>query len=268
MKTNLCLLLVLLVIKATGQQNIDSLIQAERNFAAYASAHNTKQAFLAFMDSAAIEVEDGKPVKGLELWSKRKENNDVLKWHPQYAEISKANDLGYTTGPWTFQRTPQDSIAARGQYTTVWKLNEQGGWKFLVDMGTNYSLINNAKEVMEINAGSSLHGELAFLLSAEAAFSEAAASAIHEAHKKFLSEHSIINRNGYLPATITKDQEKILKDFSQTVKLTALGHGLATSGDLGFVYGSMAASGKNTAYLHIWRHEKNGWKLALEVLQL
>ena len=50
--------------------------------------------------------------------------------------MAKSGELGFTTGPWTFQpKTIQDSVVARGQYSTVWKKQKAGEWKFIVDMG-------------------------------------------------------------------------------------------------------------------------------------
>ena len=43
--------------------------------------------------------------------------------------------------------------------------------------------------------------------------------------------------------------------------------GIASSGDLGFVYGTITLNNKKENYLHIWRKEKEGWKIAVEVLR-
>jgi hypothetical protein len=68
----------------------------------------------------------------------------VLNWHPQFAEISASEDFGYTTGPWTYQNSLADTVIARGQYSTVWHLDKNGHWKFLVDFG-----IDNTSRVVQ-----------------------------------------------------------------------------------------------------------------------
>lgn len=254
--------------KAGAQKGIDRMIEAEKAFAAYASQFSTKKAFLQFMDSTAIEVENGQPVNGLQLWAKRPETTTVLKWHPQYAEIAASNDFGYTTGPWTFQKSLQDSVGARGQFTTVWHLNKEGEWKFLVDMGVSYSMTNNATTVQEIKPSNTTKASLQSMILAEDAFIKQATSNVATAYKIHLSELSIINHNGFLPATSTSDQAKIISDMPKQITYIRLGQGISDSGDLGFVYGSINLNDKKTAYLRIWRHEKKGWRLALEVLQL
>src|SRR5882724_4477366 len=95
--------LFLLVRSAIAQKGIENLIQAEKNFAAYSVGHSTKEAFLQFMDSNSIVFDKGKAVHGIELWEKKVKNSGVLNWWPLYAGISASGDLGYTTGPWTYQ---------------------------------------------------------------------------------------------------------------------------------------------------------------------
>ena len=48
------LILVFLTCRAAAQKNIEGLIQAERNFAAYSVANNTKDAFLNYLDSSGF----------------------------------------------------------------------------------------------------------------------------------------------------------------------------------------------------------------------
>ena len=36
--------------------------------------------------------------------------------------------------------------------------------------------------------------------------------------------------------------------------------------DLGYVYGTADINDKRDGYLRIWRREKDGWKIAVEVL--
>ena len=100
----------------------EDVLNAEKNFAAYSVAHGTKEAFLNFLDSNGVVFEKGKAVNGIEAWNKKEKGAGVLAWHPVYGGISSSGELGFTTGPWTFQpKSVDDSIVARGQYSTVWK---------------------------------------------------------------------------------------------------------------------------------------------------
>jgi hypothetical protein len=37
--------------------------------------------------------------------------------------------------------------------------------------------------------------------------------------------------------------------------------------DMGYTYGTTVSNGKSENYLRIWRREKTGWKIAVEVLR-
>ena len=92
-------IVILLCSISEAQRTIDGLINAEKSFAAYSVANGTKEAFLKFLDSSGIIFDQGKPVNGIESWSKREKRAGVLNWFPQYAEIAYSNDFGFTTGP-------------------------------------------------------------------------------------------------------------------------------------------------------------------------
>jgi len=253
-----------------GQKSIDNLIQTEKNFAAYSVAHSTKEAFQQFIDSNSIMFDEGKPVKAIDYWNKREKRPGVLNWQPQYAEISISGDFGYTTGPWTFQqKTIQDSVVARGQYTTVWYINKLGEWKFLVDLGSNNSPVNLSNEIKKIpalkrNVKATHNSEM---INAEKNFIKLQDQNSTAAYKKYLSGESLLNRNGTLPATTVMDKKRIIDSMTFSVEYTISGSGISPSLDMGFVYGTTVINGKTENYLRIWRHEKTGWKIALEVLR-
>jgi hypothetical protein len=88
-----------------------------------------------------------------------------------------------------------------------------------------------------------------------------------KAYKKYLSSKSILNRNGYLPATNSADQKKLLDLTSSSIQYKLDGAGMSSDMDLGYTYGTTIINGKTDNYLRIWRWEKDEWKIALEVLR-
>jgi hypothetical protein len=84
---------------------------------------------------------------------------------------------------------------------------------------------------------------------------------------KYLSNHSILNRNGILPAESDDEKLKIIRNTPALLQMNILGSGISSSGDLAYVYGSVSVEGKTDNYLRIWRKEKHQWKLAFEVLR-
>jgi len=272
MKKLFSILIILFVclLKTSAQKGIDSLIQAEKNFAAYSVANGTKEAFLKFLDSAGIIFDNGKPANGITTWKKREKGPGVLNWHPQFAEISGSGDFGYTAGPWTFQNSSNDTVVARGHYTTVWQINRKGEWKFLVDLGISNTPPVLATEIKKIDvakqssSGTKQHDSPVI---AENNFLTAVSKDKSKAYKKYLSSKSILNRNGYMPATSSADQRKLLDMTTSSIQYKLDGAGMSPNMDLGYVYGTTTINGKTDNYLRIWRWEKNEWKIALEVLR-
>jgi hypothetical protein len=254
-----------------AQKGIDGLIQAEKNFAAYSVAHSTKEAFLQFLDSAGIVFENGTAVSGIASWNKKEKRPGMLDWSPQHAEIAASNDFGYTTGPWTYRQSANDPVIASGQYVTVWHIDGKGEWKFLLDLGISNVPLHPGSEVRKINvdklAGKTGSLQDASLAAAENEFIKIFSQNKQEAYRKYLSDQSILNRNGHLPAINKTEQSLVIDSTSSFLQFTPAGQVLAPSSDMGFVYGKTVLNGKTENYQRIWRREKGGWKIALEVLR-
>ena len=60
-----------------------------------------------------------------------------LAWQPVYAAVAASRDLGFTIGEYTSTgRGPTGAAVQRfGKYLTVWRLQPDGTWKFVVDGG-------------------------------------------------------------------------------------------------------------------------------------
>lgn len=251
-----------------AQKNIDGLINAEKSFAAYSVAHGAKNAFLKFLDSNGIVFDRGKARNGIEVWQKRQDGPFVLNWTPQFAEIAHSNDFGYTTGPWMLRAAGNDSITGRGRFTTVWHIDANGEWKFLVDLGVGNLPAVLQSGINKIEAkkitGNATTTEL---LKAEQKFIGTYKINKGEAYKTYLSKHSILNRNGLQPTTKNEGQTDMIKTTPSDVEFTITGSEISPSGDLAFIYGNTLHNNKTENYLRIWRKEKDGWKIAVEVLR-
>ena len=253
----------LFIVAAFAQKGIDGLIQAEKNFAAYSVANSTKEAFLKFMDSSSLVFDNGKAVNGIEFWEKREKRPGVLNWQPIYASISSSGDFGFTSGPWTFQYSKDDSIVARGIYTTVWHINKNGEWKFLIDLGVDNTPAITDTVLKVLTTGKNTKtGSLKSLLLTEKKYINFSMQAASSADLYF-SSSAILHRNGKKP----EDGLQTKRTFPDKVEYEIAGSGIASSGDFGFVYGNSVINGKSDNYLRIWRRKRNYWKIAVEVLR-
>ena len=269
MKTLIALILMVAVVQLNAQKGIDGLINAEKSFAAYSVAHGTRDAFLKFLDSNGIVFDQGKAVNGIATWEKRQNRPSVLNWRPQHVEIASSNDFGYTTGPWELRTSAtSDSVVARGRFSTVWHINSTGEWKCLVDLGVSTSPPDGELTVQKIKGkkvtGESSPGEA---LQSEQSFIAACGENKSKAYNKFSSHKIMLLRNGRLPAKSVDDVALVIKQTPANISYTIVGSGIASSGDLAFFYGNVSVNNKVENYLRVWRKEKDGWRIALEVLR-
>jgi hypothetical protein len=253
---------------AYAQRSIGSMIQAERNFANTARVVSTREAFIKYIDSSGIVYQKGKPVNGLEAYKKSERTPGILTWEPEYAEIAASNDFGYTTGPWKYYaNSVKENPVASGYFITVWHLTHDG-WRFLIDFGITCSEQKKKITLKKNSTKSQATSDEQLPAEAETKFIEAYAAQGVAAYNTFLSSQSRINYSGFLPAKNAAERKALLDSLPRNITYTVLGHGVAPGTDLGYVYGTAAMSDKQDGYLRIWRKEKDGWKIAVEVLHL
>ena len=53
-------------------------------------------------------------------------------WEPLDGRIAASGELGFTYGIYTIKR---DSVVQKGTYISVWKKDENGKWKYILDSG-------------------------------------------------------------------------------------------------------------------------------------
>ena len=146
--------LILLLLSCTEINTIESakqeLIETDKNFSKLSVEKGKNYAFLQYIDSEGVILKaNSMPVEGKNRVSKMYENEPdsgyTLEWKPLNATISKSTDLGYTYGIWKYDN---NDTLIWGTYVTIWKKNENGIWKFVLDSG-NLGLGKNAEKVKE-----------------------------------------------------------------------------------------------------------------------
>jgi hypothetical protein len=256
-------LFLLSASRLTAQSNIEELIRAEKKFTAYSVAHGTKDAFLKNLDSNGIVFDQGKPTKGIEVWSQRQGGTGVLDWYPTTVEISSAGDFGYSTGPYTYRRSTNDTISARGEFATVWHLDKNGTWKFLIDLGVSNTPFDSDTAIWRKN---NLHhfkkGSLSGLMETESAFIASYSKSPSKAYADHLALDATLKRSGFA------SQSRSFYPLPANVQYKMLGGGISPAKDIGYVYGTASLNGKTDNYMRIWRREGSKWKLVLEILRV
>jgi len=123
--------------KVTG----DTLKQLEADFMKAAAEHGS-QGYMSFYSVDAVEVPNGAPIlSGKETIAKTMgfldDKDNHLTWTPVGADVAASGDLGYTYGNYEFHTKDESGkpVVDHGHYTSVWKRQQDGSWKIVLDMG-------------------------------------------------------------------------------------------------------------------------------------
>lgn len=123
--------------KDLSEQWKQEIRESEANFAALLNEKGLHDAFVAYAAEDATIMRNNKVISGKKAIDEHYKNVDTktLTWSPDFVDVSKSGDLGYTYG--TFQFTYKDSIGEEhvdtGIFHTVWKRQKDGSWKYVWD---------------------------------------------------------------------------------------------------------------------------------------
>jgi ketosteroid isomerase-like protein len=123
------------------QKGKDALRQADISFSDLSREKGVKEAFLAYIAGDGVLLRPfTMPIVGYEAVRKFLEEGDSnfqLTWVPLYADISVSGELGYTYGTYSLLFKDEAGVEQTrvGTYVSIWKLDSEGKWKFVLDTG-------------------------------------------------------------------------------------------------------------------------------------
>jgi hypothetical protein len=266
--------------RANAKTPLQSLVSAEKEFAALSDSKGMRAAFLANLDDQSVVF---KPlaVNGKSVWKERPESQAKLLWMPSYAEVSAAGDFGVTSGPWEYHPAPgEDAAPSYGEFLSVWGRDPRTPWKVLLDIGVSHEKPEGALDQVEatpgpvhpLSAASDSAGP-AVLMTIDQSMAKMVGRIGGKAVGTWLAKDLLYLREGALPAKAQQANESLAGSIKHT-NWRPSGSRVARSGDLGCTYGVREDSTgvpweapDTTAYVHVWRRlEASGqWKLAAVV---
>lgn len=293
MKSTLAVLLLAsilfsLVAAQTKQPNstLMSVVESERAFARKSLEVGSRAAFMMFFADDAV-VFRPHPVKYKEAMKDaaplKNPLETTLNWEPIWADVSIDGDLGYTTGPsvWT-DRSPAKRPTYHGFYFSFWKKQSTGEWKVIFDVGTELPGPYNGSRTVGSPApvkraaqrpAVSAQDQQSGLADAERSFpASIRKNGFSKALGEFLDHDARIYRQKSFPIV---GIDSIRAYFSGRPYLSSWEPAhceVATSGDLGYSYGSYIEGGSGNLpaekgyFLHGWKRDTtNRWKLIAEI---
>lgn len=128
-------------VSASPKPSADTLKRLEGEFMK-AAAERGSQGYMSYYADDSIEVPNGAAiilgkVEIAKTMGFLDDKSNQLSWTPVGADISASSDLGYTYGTYEFRSKDKDGKPSveYGKYTSIWKLQKDGSWKVVLDMG-------------------------------------------------------------------------------------------------------------------------------------
>ena len=285
-KTIILLLISCICFVADAQlanQDLNAMIATEQAFSKMAKDKNTRDAFLFYLHDDAVTMTPGGPAAGKDRLRKQPPNTSLLSWDVSFGDISSAGDLGYDTGPWKFYPSRTDSVpVAWGHFHSIWKKQPDGTWKNMLDIGISHDslMVPEALHTSAMPLKSpptkvpALEATMS-LMNTEKAFLAAIKESGMAAYATVASNEIRFARQGEQPIVTAADKAQFLKRKSLYSNQKLVDGGIASSGDLGYVYGTADITivvddrqePKHAAYLRVWKKEDGkNWKIVLDVI--
>jgi ketosteroid isomerase-like protein len=247
------------------------VVAAERAFAADGLELGVQASFLKHSAPEGI-VFGPEPVLAKAAFGQPQPKGPPLVWWPLWAGIARSGDLGFTTGPYTFDGKP------RAYYFTVWARQPDGQWRWLYDGGPPSDMTGAAPQGSEVayarlaerQAGSPAKAMEA-VTKAEVALHAAARTDVKAAFLAVVADDGRIVGSKAPPPRTRAEIETELGTRPTAIAYAPLGGSASSAGDLAWTYGAASWTAKDGSaqrghYVRIWRNDKPGWRLLFDEL--
>lgn len=246
-----------------------TLAASETAFAAQSVREGMRAAFLSWLAPGSTLFRNG-PVDGPAEIARNPDPPIVLDWRPAFVEVSASGDLGLSTGPWRIRSKTDPARPERfGQFVSVWKRPPGGDWRVWVDLGISHP----GPTLWEVPLSAGFAPEATgasdgTIAQAEAEFARLARTAGHAAAYAALASPTLrVYRDGSAPF-LGREASLSSPAARGSAQWTLERHETSTAGDFGYAIGRYGPAGgaKEGDFVRIWRRERAGWRIALDVV--
>jgi ketosteroid isomerase-like protein len=243
--------------------------EAERNFAKASVMFGRNAAFVENFADESVIFTDKWLTNGKQFSKERKAAPVVLKWEPEFMDIADSRDFGISTGPWEAQEyRPNTAPLSTGYFLTVWKKQSNGAWKVILDAGSTIPGIKGSHHNFVFPAGADKVIPNPPKMNIELLCKE-----LLDRDGQFLEPDARLQLNGHLPTTNKDTINVLIAKLDKTLVWKSAGAGAATSGDMGFTYGTLVTPGTPAVtkghYVRIWRKRPGtNWNIEMEMMNI
>src|SRR6185436_7012 len=285
------LIMSMVAISAAAQtsspnQALNEMVETERAFSRMSEEKGTRESFAEFIAEDGILFRPG-PVAGKKWMQEhplpKSDKRPLLTWQPIFAGMSRAGDMGFTTGPWQYKSDIKDAKpAAFGNFMTVWKKQPDGRWRFAIDLGVSHPepkhtvapwhppAIARSARFKRVDVAAAREA----LLRTDREFSKSSADQGAVGALLLFAAHDVrVFRNGKMPFIGRKAAAGAMAPLSREWTWKPTAGDVSISGDLGYSYGVYELREKSATrplietgnYMRVWRKTKGTWAMVIDV---
>jgi ketosteroid isomerase-like protein len=278
MKFAVLLIVICFAVVANGQSALQEMVKTEQAFSKMAEETNTRDAFLAFIADDGLLFRPG-AVNGKKWMLEHPappptDKRPLLAWQPAYAGMAVSGDMGFTTGPWEAKADINDEKPqGYGHFVTVWKKQEDGTWKFVVDLGISHpqsggpqTLWTPAETPKKEFKPVDVPIVRETLMERDRNYAAAVLSrGFAKSYAAYAARAVRLYRANNLPFI---GRDAAIEQLSKTtgeVKWTPIGGDVSSAGDLGYTHGTYEAGDERGSYVRIWKKQNGLWRIVMDV---
>jgi len=269
-----------LVLAADRAADLAQVVAAERAFAARAQVVNARLAFAEYFAPDAVLFAPF-PTPAFPRLRDAADWSVNIQWRPVAAAVSGAGDMGYTTGPSEYRRSPTDTPVGFGHYTSVWQRQPDGRFLVRIDIGIDHpapvirvpdwappttpppgapaldpaehSAVVRELQEIDTRLGASSHGGAPLALTAA------------------LADDARWHRGGKLPVVGHAEVLAASEASGDVIGWAPAETVVAASGDFGYAYGrgrwshTGGSEQGDLVYVNIWQKREGVWRLLVHV---
>ncbi|MGZ3777542.1 MAG: hypothetical protein ACXVI9_08080 [Mucilaginibacter sp.] len=256
---------------------VSEVVTAEQAFNRLVERKGIKEAFLTVSDPEGV-VFRPHVVKITDFYNSIDKQPGNLTWQPKFARISANGDLAFSAGPYVYQNGKADTDKVYGDYVSVWRADQEGRLKLLIDLGIQHpepekEELTDFKEPDTTRRGAvskePFNGKT-IIINTDKVFNHELTVSVLASYKEFLSPEGRYYFPGFEPISGTDKVMKFLDNEGISISAKTLDVGRSTSGDLAYSYGTARIKKGDIVsdynYVRIWEIDaSHRWNILLEI---
>jgi len=269
---------VQLMLAQSAPADVNTVVQAEKDFNKLVERKGIKGGFLAVADPQGIVF---KPdvVNITDFYNNIDKQAGTLSWTPNFARISVNGDLAFTAGPYVYQNGADDTDKVFGDYVSIWRADGDNKLKLLIDLGIQHpepeqealtDFKNPPDTAKRVAPSKDPFAGKRVILATDNVFNHSLSLSTLATYKEFLSAEGRYYFPGFEPVIGPDKIMKFIDNEGISINAQTTNAGRSTSNDLAYTYGKARIKKGNIVsnynYVRIWEIDaSHKWNILLEV---